>query len=162
MNPHIRLVDDEAPIREMLGLHFRKRGYEASGATDTAEALRLVGETKFDLVILDVNVAGENGLELLATLKRQRPALPIIMFTGLQSDEDLLAQSLAAGADGFIRNTDSLHELFGEGQRFVPAPQDQASSSSSSRKPCNWRMRVGWRIFRKALASIWRMRSRVT
>jgi DNA-binding response OmpR family regulator len=124
VKPHILLVDDEAPIRETLGLYFRKRGYEASSATTTAEALRLVGETSFDLVILDVDIAGENGLELLATLKRKHPTLPIIMFTGCQSDEDLLAQSLAAGADGFMRKTDSLHELFGEVQRFMPAPRD--------------------------------------
>jgi len=44
------------------------------------------------------------------------------MFTGLKTDEDLLAKSMALGADAFTRKTDSLHDLFGEVQRFAPAP----------------------------------------
>ena len=120
MKPHILFVDDEAPIREMLSLYFRKRGFDVSAATKSSEALDLIGKSTFSAAILDVDIAGENGLELLTTLKSKQPKLPIIMFTGLKTDEDLLAKSKSLGADGFMRKTDSLHDLFGEVQKFVP------------------------------------------
>jgi DNA-binding response OmpR family regulator len=122
VKPHILFVDDEAPIRELLALYFRKRGYEVTTAVCSADALKLVAEGVFQLAVLDVDIAGENGLELLTALKARNGTLPVIMFTGMKTDEDLLAKSLARGADGFMRKTDSLHDLFGEVQRFVPAP----------------------------------------
>jgi DNA-binding response OmpR family regulator len=122
VKPHILFVDDEAPIREMLSLYFRKRGYEVSAANQSAEALKLTEDNPFDVAILDVDIAGENGLELLTSLKTKFPKLPIIMFTGFKTDEDLLAKSLSLGADGFMHKTDSLHDLLGEVQRFAPLP----------------------------------------
>lgn len=122
MKPHILFVDDEAPIRELLSLYFRKRGYEVTTAVQSTDALRLLEEHAFNLAILDVDLAGENGLELLKTLKAQHPKLPVIMFTGFKTDQDLLSQSMALGADAFMRKTDTLHDLFGEVQRFSPAP----------------------------------------
>lgn len=119
---HILFVDDEAPIRELLALYFRKRGYEVTTAVCSADALKLVAEGTFQLAVLDVDIAGENGLELLTALKAKNASLPVIMFTGMKTDEDLLAKSLALGANGFMRKTDSLHDLFGEVQRFAPAP----------------------------------------
>lgn len=104
----------------MLSLYFRKRGFDVSAATKSSEALDLIGKSTFSAAILDVDIAGENGLELLTTLKSKQPKLPIIMFTGLKTDEDLLAKSKSLGADGFMRKTDSLHDLFGEVQKFVP------------------------------------------
>lgn len=122
VKPHILFVDDEAPIRELLALYFRKRGYKVTTAICSSDALKLVAQGAFQLAILDVDIAGENGLELLTALKARHADLPVIMFTGLKTDEDLLAKSMALGADAFMRKTDSLHELFGEVQRFALAP----------------------------------------
>ena len=122
MRPHILFVDDEAPIREMLALYFRKQGYDVSSATTHAEAVALADKNPFHLAILDVDIAGENGLELLSLFKAKYPKLPVIMFTGLNSDEDLLARAMARGADAFMRKTEPIHDLLGEVQRFVPKP----------------------------------------
>ena len=122
VKPHILFVDDEAPIRELLALYFRKRGYEVTTAVTSNEALKLAAAGSFQLAILDVDIAGENGLELLTTLKAQYTQLPVIMFTGLASDTELLAKSKSLGADGFMQKQGSLHELFGAVQRFVPVP----------------------------------------
>jgi len=123
VKPHILFVDDEAPIRELLALYFRKRGYEVTTAVTSKEALRLAAEGSFQLAILDVGIAGENGLELLTTLKAKHARLPVIMFTGLPSDTELLSKSMSLGADGFMQKTGALHELYGEVQRFAPVPQ---------------------------------------
>jgi DNA-binding response OmpR family regulator len=120
--PHILFDDDEAPIRELLALYFRKRGYEVTTAVTSNEALKLAATGSFHLAILDVDIAGENGLELLTTLKTQHTRLPVIIFTGLASDLELLSKSKSLGADGFMEKTGSLHELFGEVQRFLPMP----------------------------------------
>ena len=122
MKPHILFVDDEAPIREMLSLYFRKQGWDVTAATRSAEAIRLVGENSFNIAILDVDIAGENGLELLTALKSRFPKLPIIIFTGLGADEEILAKSIALGADGFMGKTESLHSLFNEVQRIARPP----------------------------------------
>ena len=82
MTPHILFVDDEAPIREMLSLYFRKKGFTVTAAVTGQEAMELADQETFNLAILDVNLAGENGLELLGFMKSNHPELPVIMFTG--------------------------------------------------------------------------------
>src|SRR4051812_13835419 len=62
---HILFVDDEAPIRELLALFFRKKGMEVTTAMNIEQAKELAAAVPFDLAIVDVNLAGQNGLELL-------------------------------------------------------------------------------------------------
>ena len=122
MKPRILFVDDEAPIRELLALYFRKKGYEVVTAITGREGIDAAGREPFDLAILDINLAGENGLTVLEHLKRQRPGMPVIMFTGMADDGELLEQSKAKGADGFMRKTESLDQLHAVVRQFVPKP----------------------------------------
>jgi len=119
MNPHILFVDDEAPIRETLSLYFRKKGFQVTTAVTGDEARNLVRQTPFNLAIVDVGLAGENGLDLLKLFKRDHPKLPVIIFTGLEPDEDLLQQVRDGGADGFMRKTEPLADLLAEVQRHL-------------------------------------------
>ena len=119
MNPHILFVDDEAPIREILSLYFRKKGFEVTTAVTCDQARELVRQTPFSLAILDIGLAGENGLDLLKLFKKDYPKLPVIIFTGLEPDDDLIQQVRAGGADGFMRKTEPLSNLFTEVQRHL-------------------------------------------
>ena len=119
MPPHILFVDDEAPIREMLSLYFRKKGYTVTTAITADQARQLVRETPFNLAILDIGLAGENGLDLLKVFKKDYPKLPVIIFTGLEPEEALLEEARAGGADGFMRKTEPLSDLFAEVQRHL-------------------------------------------
>jgi DNA-binding response OmpR family regulator len=119
--PHILFVDDEAPIREMLSLYFRKKGFTVTAAVTGQEAMELADQVAFHLAILDVNLAGENGLELLGFMQSNHPDLPVIMFTGYESDPDLLEKALSAGASGFMRKSESLDSLFAEVRKHLPA-----------------------------------------
>jgi DNA-binding response OmpR family regulator len=110
---HILFVDDEAPIRELVSLFLRKKGMEVSTASNGQQARELAASTAFDLAILDVNLAGENGLELLSHFKATQPELPVLILSGLR-DEDLVTRALAGGARGFMRKTDPLATLFEE------------------------------------------------
>ncbi len=122
VNAHILFVDDEAPIREMLSLYFRKKGLQVTTAVTASEATKFAGEIPFSLAILDVELAGENGLDLLSSFKRNYPNLPVIIFTGLDGDEGLMEEARARGANGFMRKTEPLGHLFAEVQRHLPKP----------------------------------------
>jgi DNA-binding response OmpR family regulator len=126
VSQHILFVDDEAPIREMLSLFFKKKGFSVTGVVSGGEAMELVDQVPFDMVILDVNLAGENGLELLGFFKTNYPELPVVMFSGMSSDRQLLEESLARGANGFMSKNDSLDELYSEVRRHLPAPATAA------------------------------------
>lgn len=119
MSPHVLFVDDEAPIREMLSLYFRKQGWQVTSAVTPAEAKDRAAGGRFDVAIVDVDLAGENGLELLGYFKSQHAQMPVIIFSGLAGD-DLAKQALAAGANGFMRKTESLGTLFAEVNRHLP------------------------------------------
>ena len=117
--PHILFVDDEAPIREMLSLYFRKKGYAVTAAVTGQQAMELADKTPFNLAILDVNLAGESGLDLLGFFKSNYNTLPVIMFTGMGSDPEVIARATRDGADGFMSKTESLDKLFAEVSRHL-------------------------------------------
>ena len=119
MNRPILFVDDEAPIRELLSLYFRKKGLNVTTAMTAQQARELAAKVPFTLAIVDVNLAGENGLELLGFFKSNYPQVPVIIFTGL-TGQDLVDKALASGASGFMRKTEPLDALFTEVSRHLP------------------------------------------
>ena len=116
---HLLFVDDEAPIRELLSLYFRKKGLEVTTAITAQEAREIAARTQISLAILDLNLAGENGLELLSYFRRTYPNMPVILFTGL-TGADLVEQAKAAGACDFMNKADSLDALFKTVCRHLP------------------------------------------
>jgi|SRR5882724_3825782 len=122
VTPNILFVDDEAPIREMLSLYFRKKGYSVTTATCGREAKELADQGPFNLAILDMNLAGESGLDLLGFFKSNYPSLPVVVFTGMAADQGLLEKALAGGASGFMSKTEPLDKLFAEVNRHMAKP----------------------------------------
>jgi len=121
MSQHILFVDDEVPIRETLTLYFRAKGIAVSTAESGDEAIRMIEETPFDLVILDLNLGEENGLDLLDRLKAMHPSLPVIMFTSMGDDPVLLQEALAKGAVAYMSKTEPLDNLMKEAERAMRA-----------------------------------------
>ncbi len=121
MKQHILVVDDEAPIRELLESYFKKRGYLVSTAANGQDALRLANEdgVKLHLVILDVVLADSDGLELLGELKAAHPNLPVIIMTGIGFEEELLQEALQKGASGYVSKTLPLDQLLMEVHRTL-------------------------------------------
>src|SRR6185437_8887738 len=97
----VLIVDDEEPIRRLLGYMLQSHGYEAVLAADAREARLRLDETPFALVLCDVNMPGESGMDLIRHTFRQHPHTAAIMVTGL--DSPLLANAaLDMGAFGYI------------------------------------------------------------
>src|SRR5712691_9885281 len=112
VKPHILFVDDEPPVREMLALYFRKKSFDVTTAVTIREAIENVKKTRYDAAILDINLAGENGLELLRSIRKDYQTLPVVMFTAMGDDQELLDEAMAAGASGFMCKTQALDTLF--------------------------------------------------
>lgn len=119
MKEHILVVDDEAPIRELLSAYFSKQGYHLSAAATADEALRFVEDQAVQLVILDVLLADTDGLETLAKIKEIKPKLPVIIMTGIGFDEELLQEAIRKGASGYVSKTLPLDQLLMEVHRAL-------------------------------------------
>lgn len=104
-NPPSRvlIVDDHPLFRQGLGLLIEHEpGLSVCGeAKDADEAMRLVRETKPDLVIVDISLGGSSGIDLLKSLKTEDPELPLLVIS--MHDESLYAErALRAGAMGYV------------------------------------------------------------
>src|ERR1051326_4218471 len=82
MGQRILVVDDEEQMRQLLSLYLSKQGYRVSTAASSAEALQQIAQTPFHLVVVDIGLANEDGLHLLAYLKAEHPKLRVVMLTG--------------------------------------------------------------------------------
>lgn len=119
MQQHILVVDDEAPIRDLLSSYLRKHGYEVTTAGAADEALRHVEEKRVQAVILDVLLADTDGLEVLVKIKETHPRLPVIIMTGIGFDEELLQEAVQKGASGYVSKTLPLDQLLMEVHRTL-------------------------------------------
>jgi len=102
MKPAIMVVDDDPAICELLSDVFSEHVFEVCLCHNGGDALRLA-QTRTDiaLILLDMMLPDINGLLVLQQLQRQRPALPVIMLTGLGSESDVVV-GLEMGADDYI------------------------------------------------------------
>ncbi len=105
----ILLVDDEESIQTLLGYPLRKDGYSVTPALDGREALERFGESRFDLVILDVMLPKLDGVEVCRQMRRSSQ-VPIIMLTAKGSETDKVA-GLEVGADDYITKPFSMREF---------------------------------------------------
>ena len=119
MRPRLLVLDDEESIRQLLSIFFERKGFEVAALSTARQAIASAGRERFDLAIFDVHLAGENGLELLTYFRTNYPTLPVIILTGLPDAEDLIEQALFRGANGFMRKTEPLENLFEVVQSYV-------------------------------------------
>lgn len=87
-NLRVLLVDDEEELVETLAERLEIRGIDAEAVTCGEDALRLLLDYTFDVVLLDVKMPGLSGLEVLKLIRRQRPSTQVILITGHGSAED--------------------------------------------------------------------------
>ena len=111
MKQRLLLVDDEPQIRELLGLFLEQKGFEIMRAGNSAECLACVRKDQPHGVVLDINLAQEDGLKVLAEIKKERPDTRVVMLTGMGFEQDLLHQALQNGADGYVSKVLPMDEL---------------------------------------------------
>jgi two-component system, OmpR family, phosphate regulon response regulator OmpR len=97
---HLLVVDDDTRIRDLLKRYLSERGFRVTTAADAAEARRKLEGIDFDLLILDVMMPGESGVDLTRSLRAVKD-VPILMLTAL-TEADNRIEGLEAGADDYL------------------------------------------------------------
>lgn len=107
--PHILVIDDDRDIRELLGKFLEKQGLRVSLARDAREARKLWPLARYNLVVLDLMMPGESGLDLARWLRGQSP-IPIVMLTAMGEETDRIV-GLELGADDYMAKPFNPREL---------------------------------------------------
>ena len=107
--PHILIVEDARDIREPLARYLREHGYRAITAADAAAARKVMKTSAIDLVVLDINMPGEDGLSLCRYI-RDSSQVPVILLTARGEEVDRII-GLEMGADDYIPKPFSPREL---------------------------------------------------
>lgn len=107
---HILVVDDEAPIQRMLGRLLEQCGYSCTLASNAKEARQCLADQEFALILCDVNMPGESGLDLVKHVLSEYPHTAAVMVTGLDNPE-LAAVALELGAYGYILKPFETNEI---------------------------------------------------
>ncbi len=98
---HILVVDDDKRIRELLVSFLSNNGYRVSAAANAAEARRAMAGIAYDVIVLDIMMPGENGLDFAANLRAASNAIPILMLSA-RSDASDRIKGLAKGSDDYL------------------------------------------------------------
>jgi two-component system KDP operon response regulator KdpE len=106
----ILVVDDDSSIRRALRVTLSGMGFTVVEAARGEEALSLVRMTRFDVVLLDVDMPGMGGVETCRLIRRAVARLPILMLTVMDSEDDKVL-ALDAGADDYITKPFQLREF---------------------------------------------------
>lgn len=107
--PHILVVDDDREIRDLLTGFLERHGLRATPARDAREARKLWPLSRFHLVVLDLMMPGESGLDFARWLRGQS-AVPIVMLTAMGEETDRIV-GLELGADDYVAKPFNPREL---------------------------------------------------
>lgn len=107
--PHILLIDDDREIRDLLGRFLERERFRVTSARDAREARRAFANGNYQLIVLDLMLPGETGLDLARWL-RDQAGVPIIMLTAMGEEADRII-GLELGADDYVTKPFNPREL---------------------------------------------------
>ena len=107
--PHILVVDDDGRLRDLLARYLADNGFRVTTAAEAAEARARMASLTFDLIVLDVMMPGESGLDLTEALRRTNQ-VPILLLTARGEPEDRIA-GFERGADDYLAKPFEPREL---------------------------------------------------
>src|SRR5580658_652157 len=107
--PHLLVVDDDVRLRDLLRRYLSDSGFRVTGAADALEARAQLASFAFDLIVLDVMMPGESGLDLTRALRAENP-VPVLLLTAMAEPEDRV-NGLEQGADDFLAKPFEPREL---------------------------------------------------
>lgn len=145
MKPRILIVDDEAPIRNMLAFSLNRAEMDVDVAADGDQALaRLADSPHPDLIVLDWMMPGLDGLQLTRTLRDRDDCkdIPIILLTARGNERDR-SRGLDSGADDYVVKPFSTRELISRVRAVLRRARSESSAVSAASAPASNRLQVG-------------------
>jgi two-component system OmpR family response regulator len=143
---HILIVDDDAEIRTLLRDYLERNGLRASAVADGRAMRAALADGRYDLVVLDLMLPGEDGLTLCREL-RAHSNLPVIMLTARGEDTDRIV-GLEMGADDYLPKPFNPRELLARIKvvlRRAPSPLPEDASAARRLQFAGWTLEVARR-----------------
>jgi two-component system, OmpR family, response regulator len=131
MSTHILVIDDDPQIRSLLQEYLVENGIRVSLASSSEEMSNILGDEAVDLVVLDLRLAGEDGLAIARSL-RDQSAIPIVMLTGVRDEADRV-MGLELGADDYVTKPFSPRELLARIRTVLRRTKSAAPGSARQR-----------------------------
>ena len=133
--PVILVVDDELSMREFLKILLEKEGYEVITASEATNAIELIKNQDFDLILSDIKMPGMGGLTLLEKIKEINNSLPVIMITAYASPENAVI-AMRSGAFDYITKPFKVDEILkiikSAISAAVPVRKDEITAATDS------------------------------
>jgi two-component system OmpR family response regulator len=156
--PHILIVDDDREIRDLLSRFLQKHGFRASAAADGRDMRRILADARIDLIVLDVMMPGETGLQICAQLRAQgipgpsgagSARIPIIMLTAAGEDTDRIV-GLEMGADDYLPKPFNPRELLARIRAVLRRSEDAGRPAAEADRAAllhfdGWQLDLGAR-----------------
>ena len=127
----VLIVDDDETVQSVLYKVIRSNGIDAKVVSSGEEALNTVSRHRFDLILLDINMRGMDGFEVIHRLRDQGVRTPIIIVSGRKEDYDTL-YGLDIGADDYITKPFNPVVLGAKVKALIRRSQDRLSGNSSA------------------------------
>ena len=106
----VLLIDDEVSYTDALARRLDRRGISVATADGGAQALEVMAGSPVDVVLLDIKMAGMDGIKTLSAIKRGHPEVEVVMLTA-HADTDIVISSLAMGAFDYLLKPADVEEL---------------------------------------------------
>lgn len=122
----ILIVDDEPNVQWFISKTVHPMGYETLTAGSGMEALKIIQEcgSKIDLVLLDLRMPGMGGIEVLKSIRKHQPELPVIILTAMHDKRD---ECEKLGIEAFIKKPYSLEDLYHHIEHIIEKKNDDRS-----------------------------------
>ncbi|MFT8897163.1 MAG: response regulator [Acetobacter sp.] len=144
--PHILIIDDDREIRDLLSKFLERNQMRVTSVRDGREARRVWGQGHYHLIVLDLMLPGESGLDL-ARWFRSQANVPIIMLTAMNEETDRII-GLELGADDYVTKPFNPRELLARIRavlRRVSESQEQGSTEAREILFACWRLELARR-----------------
>jgi two-component system, OmpR family, phosphate regulon response regulator OmpR len=147
------VVDDDARLRELLNRYLAEQGYNVRAVSNANEMNRVLARERYDLMILDLMLPGEDGLSICRRLRGANEDMPIIMLTAKGDDVDRIV-GLEVGADDYLPKPFNPRELVARMQAVLrrrppPAPPGAPSTDTQIAEFGDFRLNLATRTLTK-------------
>ena len=142
-NPHVIALDDDADVRRLVAEYLEQNDFRVTTVASGAELTAAMARELVDLVILDLRLQGEDGMQIARKL-REESAIPILMLTGRAEEADRV-MGLELGADDYLTKPFSNRELLARIRALLRRAKAQASVADAVSKVRAYRF-GGWEL----------------
>jgi len=132
LQPHILVVDDDLQIRQLLEDYLTENAFRVTVCANGQQMKGALAEEAIDLIVLDLRLAGEDGMSIARSL-RDQSAIPIVMLTGVKDEADRV-MGLELGADDYLTKPFSPRELLARIRTVLRRTRSTASTAAHQRE----------------------------